>query len=91
MERQAAAKRLFTIVDNTESDERKRVKRICLCGRDIPHDVTDCQYSHPGTAFWNALNDAEEGDEIEVMLPTRTLTVTVQSIETTPALADIAA
>lgn len=89
MERQAA-KRLFTLVDKSESDERKRVKRICLCGTAVPHDASDCQVCHPGTPLWNGLNEAEEGDELEIVLPTRTLRVTVQTIETTP-MVDIAA
>lgn len=91
MERQAVAKRLFTIVDNSEIDEKKRVKRICLCGTSVPHTADGCQVCHPGTPLWNGLNEAEEGDEIEITLPARTLLVTVQAIEMTPTMVDIAA
>lgn len=91
MERQAVAKRLFTIVDNSETDEKKRVKRICLCGTSVLYAADGCQVCHPGTPLWNGLNEAEEGDEIEITLPARTLRVTVQAIETPPVLASIAA
>lgn len=81
MEKQAAAVRLVTAVDEAEADEKKRVKHICLCGKTTPHASDDCMIAHPGTPWWNALYDAEEGEEVEVRLPSRTVRLLVTAIE----------
>lgn len=79
-----AAVRLFTVLDR----ETKKTKRICLCGTAISlASSDDFEISHPRSAWWNGLNEAEEGEEVEIHRPSGDKLYMVQAIEPVPDLA----
>lgn len=65
-------------------DDKGIEQQMCLCGRGSIHEKREgCTIVYPGTPWWNALHEAEPGDDpISVTLPGgRVVTVEVLSVE----------